>query len=100
MSYPVPMTGLVYFYLSKKIRLDFSCESSAWQRIHLKHQVSFSLKNSEKILMNVVCCSHDWHLKVKLKLLFVLGKFMICCICFCKHLLIFFHGLLLISSNH
>ena len=46
-SYPVPVTGLVYFYLSKKIRLDFSCETSAWQRIHLKHQVLFSLKKKK-----------------------------------------------------
>ena len=38
---------LVYLYLSKKIRLDVSSESSARQRIHLKHQVLFSLKNSE-----------------------------------------------------
>ena len=49
-----------YSYLSKKIRLDFSCES---QRIHLKHQVLFSLKNNEKIFMNVVCCSRDWRFK-------------------------------------
>ena len=45
----------------KKIRLDFSCESS--ERIHLKHQVLFSLKNNEKIFKNVVCCSHDWCFK-------------------------------------
>ena len=32
------------FYLSKKIKLDFSCESSAYQKIHMKHQVLFSLK--------------------------------------------------------
>ena len=50
-----------YFYLLKKIRLDFSCESSAWQRIHLKHRVLFSL--DEKIFMNVVCCSSDWRFK-------------------------------------
>ena len=47
----------------KKIRLDFSCESSAQQRIHLKHQVLFSRKNNEKIFMNVVCCSRDWRFK-------------------------------------
>ena len=55
--------ALVYFYLLKKIRLDFSCESSAEQRIHMKHQVLFSLKNNEKIFINVVCCSRDWGLK-------------------------------------
>ena len=26
----------------------------------MKHQVLFSPKNSEKIFMNVVCCSRDW----------------------------------------
>ena len=53
-------TAIQYFYLSKKIRLDFSCESSAKQRIHLKHQVLFSLKNNKIILMNVVYCRRDW----------------------------------------
>ena len=51
---------IFYFYLLKKIRLDVSCESSAWQRIQMKYQVLFSLKNNEKIFMNVVCCSPDW----------------------------------------
>ena len=57
------MTGLVYFYLSKKIKLDFPCES-------LKHQLLFSLKNDEKIFMNVVCCSRDWRFRVKMLLYF------------------------------
>ena len=48
-----------YFYISKKIRLDVLCESSARQRIHMKYQVLFSLKNNEKVFMNVVCCSRD-----------------------------------------
>ena len=51
------------FCLLKKIRLDFSYESSAKQRIHLKDQVLFSLKNNEKIFMNVVCCSCDRRFK-------------------------------------
>ena len=55
---------IFYFYLSKKIKLDFSCESSVRQRIHLKHQTLFSLKNNEKMFMNVVCCSRDWRFKV------------------------------------
>ena len=46
---------IFYFYLSKKIRLDFSC--------NLKHQVLFSLKNNEKVFMYVVCCSRDWRFK-------------------------------------
>ena len=41
-----------YFYLLKKITLDVSYESSAMQRIHMKYQVLFSLKNSEKIFMS------------------------------------------------
>ena len=48
-----------YFYLLKKIRLDVSCESSVQQRIHVKYQVLFSLKNNEKVFMNVICCSRD-----------------------------------------
>ena len=39
-----------YFYLLRKIRLGFSCESSV-------SQVLFSLKNNEKIFLNVVYCS-------------------------------------------
>ena len=52
-----------YFYLSKEIKLDVSCESSARQRIHMKYQVLFSLKNNENVFMNVVCYSRDWHFK-------------------------------------
>ena len=43
-------------YLTKKIKLDVSWESSAKQRIHMKYQVLFSLKNNEKLLKTVVCC--------------------------------------------
>ena len=50
----------------KKIRPDFSCESSAKQRIHMKHQVLFSLKNNENILTSLICCSRDWRFKGKL----------------------------------
>ena len=50
---------IFYCCLSKKIRLDFSCESSAQQRIHLKHQVLFSLKNNEK---NIYEC-RNWCFK-------------------------------------
>ena len=47
----------------EEIRLDVSCESSARQRIHMKYQVLVSLKNNEKVLMNVVCYSRHWRLK-------------------------------------
>ena len=52
-------TFFFYFYPSKKIRLDLSLESSAW----MKYQVLLSLKNNEKILKTVVCCSLDWRFK-------------------------------------
>ena len=55
--------NVFYFYLLKKIWLDVLCESSALQRIHMKYQVLFSLKNDEEIFMNVVCCSCDWCFK-------------------------------------
>ena len=32
----------------------------------MKNQALFSLKNNEKIFMNVVCCSHDGSLWVKI----------------------------------
>ena len=56
-------TLFFYFYLSTEIRLDVSCESSAQQRISMKYQVLFSLKNNEKVYINVVCCSRDWPFK-------------------------------------
>ena len=34
---------------SEKIRLDISCESSARQRIHMKHQALFSKKKKIKV---------------------------------------------------
>ena len=41
-----------YFFhcFSEKVRLDVSCESSARQRIHLKNQALFSLKDKSKQL--------------------------------------------------
>ena len=44
---------VLFHCFSEKIRLDISCESSARQRIHMKHQALFPLKGkSEKIK----CC--------------------------------------------
>ena len=34
-----------FFNFSKKTSLDISCESSAWQTIHMKYQDLFSLTN-------------------------------------------------------
>ena len=57
------------FYLWKKIRLDVQCKSYARQRIqedshvHMKYQVSFSLKNNEKVLINVVCLKRQSRLQ-------------------------------------
>ena len=39
-----------FFCFSEKIRLDVSSESSAWQRIHIKHQALFSSKDKSKKL--------------------------------------------------
>ena len=39
---------IFYFYFLKKIRLDFSCESSARQRIHMKYQVLFFSEKQRK----------------------------------------------------
>ena len=36
-------------FFSEKIRLDISCESFARQRIHIKLQALFSMKNKSKI---------------------------------------------------
>ena len=36
------------FRFSDKTSLDISCESSAWQMIHMKCQDLFSLKNKKK----------------------------------------------------
>ena len=38
----------LFFRETEKIRLDISCESSARQRIHIKHQVLFSSKDKSK----------------------------------------------------
>ena len=39
---------LFFFYFSEKTSLDISCESSAWQMIHMKCQDLFSLKKKKK----------------------------------------------------
>ena len=46
---------------SWKISLEISCESSAWQMIHIKCQDLFSKK--KKKIKSVVCCSCDWCFK-------------------------------------
>ena len=38
----------LFFVFFRKIRLDISCKLSAYQTIHMKCQVLFSLKNSKK----------------------------------------------------
>ena len=39
---------ILFSLLSEKIILDISCESSAMQRIHMKHQALFSSKEKSK----------------------------------------------------
>ena len=57
--------SLAYFFhcFSDKIMLDISCESSAWQRIHTKHQASFSSKDKSKNNKCVICCNFAWCFK-------------------------------------
>ena len=40
----------IFHCFSDKIMLDILCESSAWQRIHMKHQALFSSKDKSKII--------------------------------------------------
>ena len=49
--------SLEYFFIVFVIKLDISCESSAWQRIQMKHQALFSSKDISKNNKNVVCCN-------------------------------------------
>ena len=47
------LTDTIFYFFhcfSEKIRLDVSSESSAGQRIHLKHQALFSLEDKSKQL--------------------------------------------------
>ena len=37
-----------FLFQKKKLRLDISCESSARQRVHMKQQVLFSVKEKSK----------------------------------------------------
>ena len=39
---------IVFHCFLEKIRLDISCDSSAWQRIHMKLQALFSSKDKSK----------------------------------------------------
>ena len=43
------MSTCFFFNFSEKTSLDISCESSAWQTIHMKCQDLFSLKIKNKI---------------------------------------------------
>ena len=45
------------FYFSEKTSLDISCESSAWQMIHMKCQDLFFLKKKMSSAINFA-----WHL--------------------------------------
>ena len=63
----VPITtaaddSLEYFslFFSDKIVLDISFESTAWQRIDMKHQALFSSKDKNKNNKSVVCCNFAW----------------------------------------
>ena len=57
--------SLEYFShcFSQIIRFDISCESSARQRIHTKHQALFSLKIKRETIIRDVCCNFAWLFK-------------------------------------
>ena len=59
-----PLVILLSFYGN---RLDVSCESSAnplpSRGFTKKYQALFSLKNNEKIFINVICCSRNYGFK-------------------------------------
>ena len=64
---------ILCFYFSEKTRLDISCESSAWQMIHMKCQDSFSSDNKKKNkkkknIRIVICFSCDLELSAKQKI--------------------------------
>ena len=52
-----------FLFFFDKIMLDISCESSARQRIHMKHQALFSSKDKSKNNKSVVCCNFAWCFK-------------------------------------
>ena len=53
-----------YFHcFSEKIRLDISCESSARQRIHIKHQGFFLLKHENKKIKESSAANFVWRFK-------------------------------------
>ena len=56
--------SLEYFFIffSDKIMLDISCETSARQRIHMKHQTLFTLKDKSKNNKSVYC-NFAWRFK-------------------------------------
>ena len=59
-----------FFYFSEKTSLDISCESSAWQMIHMKCQDLFSLKNKKKKNFLDVVCNKFCLALYRLKLIF------------------------------
>ena len=54
---------IYFFYFSEKTSLDISCESSAWQMIHMKCQDLFSLKNKKKIFRMLSATNFAWGFK-------------------------------------
>ena len=55
---------LIFSYFSEKTSLDFPCESSAGQTIHMKSQDLFSLKNKKNITFRMPYVSNfSWRFK-------------------------------------
>ena len=67
--------GLEYFFIvfSEKIKLDISCESSARQRIYMKHQAIFSSKVYKNKKIKVMAAANLFSsLSIKLMLICVI----------------------------
>ena len=55
---------LIFSYFLEKTSLDFSCESSAGQTIHIKSQDLFSLKNKKNMKFKMLSASNfPWRFK-------------------------------------
>ena len=55
----------ILFFFSQKIRLDVSSESSARQRIHMKNQDLFFLKDKSKKIKMSSAAIFVWYIRVK-----------------------------------
>ena len=90
---------LVFHCFSEKIRHDISCESSARQRIHMKHHSFFSSKDKknmarQNIMMSAAILLGILRVKFKLMLVRDLGPFWMFCFLWMQYLISYFRNLM------